>query len=372
MKIKAGREKLLSAFQTTAAVAPARSPKSILQNIKLEVTDSEVTLIATDMEVGIRLEVPGIEVKQSGTVMLPAGQFGAILRESTDEFLNIESSESGTTVYGDRSKFNLPSENPEEFPDVALFEEKKYHEVPALLLRELVRRTVFATDVESTRYALGGVMLEMEENKVTAVGTDGRRLAKMEGPALAVGGHQTVEAQTIVPTRTMQLLERAISATDAEIQIAARTNDILVKSQRATIYSRLVEGRYPKWRDVIPTWSDGQTIELRAGPMLSALRQASIVSRDDSRGIDFTFTEGALVLSGSTADVGDARVEMPITYTGPSITITLDHRYVADFLKVLDPEKNIKFQMRDAESATYSMTDDGYGYVVMPLAKDRA
>ena len=215
-------------------------------------------------------------------------------------------------------------------------------------------------------------MLEMEENKVTAVGTDGRRLAKMEGPALAVGGHQTVEAQTIVPTRTMQLLERAISATDAEIKMAARANDILVKSQRATIFSRLVEGRYPKWRDVIPTWSDGQTVELTVGPLLSALRQAAIVSRDESRGIDFTFAEGALVLSGSTADVGDARVEMPITYAGPSITITLDHRFVADFLKVLDPEKNIKFQMRDAESATYSMTEDGYGYVVMPLAKDRA
>ena len=372
MKIEADREKLLAAFQTAAVVAPTRSPKPILQNIKLHVTENEATLIATDMEVGIQLDVPGITVEQAGTVMLPVGQFGAILRESSDEKLRIESAGSGTAVQGDRSKFNLPSENPDEFPVVASFKEEKFHEVSALLLRELVRRTVFATDVESTRYALGGVMLEMEEEKITAVGTDGRRLAKMEGPALAVGGHQSVEAQTIVPTRAMQLLERAISTNDAEIQMAARANDILVKSVRATIFARLVEGRFPKWRDVIPTWSDGQTIELTVGPLFSALRQASIVSREDSRGIDFTFNEGSLLLASSTAEVGEARVEMPITYSGSPITITVDHRFVADFLKVLDPEKTFKLQIRDAESAAYCMTEDGYGYVVMPLAKDRA
>ena len=101
-------------------------------------------------------------------------------------------------------------------------------------------------------------------------------------------------------------------------------------------------------------------------------RQAAIVSREESRGIDFTFQEGSLVLASSTADVGDARVEMPIAYSGSEKTITLDHRYVADFLKVLDPEKVFQVKIRDGESAVYSTTDDGYGYVVMPLAKDRA
>ena len=372
MKILAEREKLLAAFQTVASVAPARSPKPILQNIKLEVIENTATLIATDMEVGIRFDVPGIEVEQSGTAILPVGQFGSILRESSDEKLRVELSDSGTLVQGDRSKFRLPSENPAEFPEVASFKEEQFHEVPALLLREIVRRTVFATDIESTRYALGGVMLEMAEDKITAVGTDGRRLSKMEGPAHAVGGHQSTEAQTIVPTRAMQLLERAISPEDAEIQLASRNNDILVKRPRATIFSRLVEGRFPKWRDVIPSWTDGETIEMTVGPFFSALRQAAIVSREESRGIDFTFQEGSLVLASSTADVGDARVEMPIAYSGSEKTITLDHRYVADFLKVLDPEKVFQVKIRDGESAVYSTTDDGYGYVVMPLAKDRA
>lgn len=95
------------------------------------------------------------------------------------------------------------------------------------------------------------------------------------------------------------------------------------------------------------------------------------MSSDESRGIDFTFAEGNLVLSGSTADVGQARVELPIQYTGESITVKLDHRFVADFLKVLDADKSIAVEIENAESATLLSTDDGYGYVVMPLAGDR-
>ena len=123
---------------------------------------------------------------------------------------------------GERSEFKLPAENPQEFPAVAEFNESAYHELSARLLRELIRRTIFATDNESSRYALGGVLLEMGTEKITGVGTDGRRLAKMEVPARAVGGHQSGDSMTIVPTKAMQLIERALTDGDAEIQLAAR------------------------------------------------------------------------------------------------------------------------------------------------------
>src|SRR5690606_16446833 len=133
----------------------------------------------------------------------------------------------GTTVRGERSKFELAAENPDEFPVVSTFSEERYHEVPARLLRELIRRTVFATDNESSRFALGGVLLEFEEKKITAVGTDGRRLAKMEGPANSVGGHGSADSMTIVPTKAMQMIERSMGDSDGEIQLAARANEIL-------------------------------------------------------------------------------------------------------------------------------------------------
>jgi DNA polymerase-3 subunit beta len=169
----------------------------------------------------------------------------------------------------------------------------------------------------------------------------------------------------------MQLIERALADPDADVFIAARPNDVLLKTPNATIYSRLVEGRFPKWRDVFPVRQQSVRIDITAGPMYSSVRQAAIVADEESRGLDFSFGEGKLIMAASTADVGQSRVEFPIPYDGEVITVTLDNRFVADFLRVLDPEKICTVEIEDEESAALFTTDDGYGYVVMPLARDR-
>ncbi|HEX7378491.1 MAG TPA: DNA polymerase III subunit beta [Pirellulales bacterium] len=374
MKVVCDREKLLAAFQTASAVAPSRSPKPILQNVKFEATgsgDSDGTMMATDLEVGIRVQTPGIHVDAPGSAILPIGRFQSILRESSDAQIHLETDGTGTLVRGERSEFRLPAENPDEFPVVADFNEQKYHEMPGRLFREMIRRTIFATDNESSRYALGGVLVELTADKITAVGTDGRRLAMMEAPAKGVGGHETGNNTTIIPTRAMHFIERALADGEAEVQLATRANDVLVKTARATIYSRLVEGRFPKWRDVFPRRPDATKIELVVGPVYSAVRQAAIVTDEESRGVDFTFGEGKLLLAGKSAKMGQSRVELPIAYDGTPITITLDPRYLNDFLKVLDPEKNFTLELKNAESAAVCQTDDGYGYVIMPLARER-
>lgn len=371
MKLNCERDKMLSAFLTAATVVSSRSPKVILQNVKLIATPEQTTLMATDMETGIRIDVPGVEVATPGSIVLPVARFSGILRESLDERLVVETDGSDTMVRGDRSEFRLPGENPDEFPDIAPFTEEDYYTLSCGLFKALIHRTLFATVTESSRYALGGVLLEFEPEKVTAVGTDGRRLAKMEGPCRTVGTPGQGEAMTIVPARSMQLIERAMTDLEAEVQIAVRANDILVHSTNFTIFSRLVEGRFPRWRDVFPQRRDSLQITLAAGPLLSAVRQASIVANEESRGIDFTFKSGTLVLSGLTAEVGESWVELPIPYDGPEVMVSLDHRYVADFLKVLDSETTFLFDVQNNESAALMTTDDGYGYVVMPMARDR-
>jgi DNA polymerase III subunit beta len=370
MKITFDREQFSAAFQTAAAVAPRNTPKPILSNVKLEVGDAGAVLMGTDLEVGIRMQVQGVEVEQPGAAVLPVGRFGSILRETSDERLSLEADNQGAVVRGARAEFKLPGADPAEFPTVAEFAEEKYHEVPARLLREVIRRTVFAADVDTGRFALQGVLLELDENTITAVATDSRRLAKMEGPAVSVGGHTNKGMMTIVPARAMHLLERALADGDAEVQIVARTNDVLIRSPRATITSRLVEGRFPKWRDVFPTRTKAVKIELTVGPIFSAVRQAAIATDQDSQGVDFTFADGTLLLAARAADVGQSRIETPIPYDGPKIELTLNHKYVADFFKVLDPEKQFTLEVMDADSAALFTTDDGYGYVVMPLSRE--
>ncbi len=371
MKIEIKREEFLSVFQTAATIAPSRSPKPILQNVKLIAEESGTTLLATDLEIGVRLSVPGVKVNTPGKADLPVTRFNAVLRESSDEILSIETDDSGSIVKGKNSKFKLPAENPDEFPDIVDFEEKSFYEVPSSFFKQLIRRTLFATDAESARFALGGVLLEIEGEKLVAVGTDGRRLAKMEGSIKKVGDPKESESKTIVPTRSMQLINRALPDGDEAIQIVARANDILIKYGHGVIYSRLVEGRFPPWRDVFPKREKAVEMDINAGPIFSVLRQAAIVTSDESRGIDLTFGKGSLVMTNNTADVGESRVEMPIPYDGEDITLTLDHRYFADFLKVLESERTFQLEIESGESAAICSTDDGYGYVIMPLSRDR-
>ncbi|MEN6450464.1 MAG: DNA polymerase III subunit beta [Thermoguttaceae bacterium] len=371
MKATCERDKLLHAFQMAASVAPSRSPKPILQNVKLELSADAATLMGTDLEVGIRVDVPGFAVEAPGKVVLPRDRFGKILTESSDEQLAIESDGRKVLIRGQRSEFQLPSENPDEFPDVIAFEEQKYHEMSARFFREVVRRTVYATDNESSRYALGGVLLELTDKGVTAVATDGRRLACQEGPAKSVGNHTNGDHMTIIPTRAMQLIERALGDNEDNIQLSARENDVMVHSGRSTIYTRLVEGRFPKWRDVFPRREGAAKIELTVGPFYAAVRQAAIVTSDERRGVDFTFGGGKISLAGHGAELGEAHIELPVAYDGAEIGITLDPRYLSDFLKVLAPEQNFTMELRDADSAALCLTEDGYAYVLMPLARDR-
>ncbi len=339
MKITCQRDSLTQAFALAASIAPTRSPKEILLNLKVTASGGRITLTATDMDVGIRLELEeGVEIETEGTALLPVQRTMAILRESNDETLSIETDASGIRVQGAHSRFRLPGNNPDEFPSVASFEEEKYHVIPTRLFREMIRRTVFATDAESSRFALGGVLLEMEDDHVTAVGTDGRRLARMEGNAEAVGGHQTTGTSTIVPTRAIQLIERALNEKDETVDVAARSNDLLVRTPNAVIYSRLVEGRYPNWRQVFPKRERAIQLDMTVGPLFAALRQAAIVTDAESRGVDFTFADGTLKLDASTAQIGESHIDLPIAYDGDPVVLTMDHRYVADFCKVLDSE----------------------------------
>jgi DNA polymerase-3 subunit beta len=350
-------------------VVPARSPKPILQNVKL-VADPESgsILMATDLEVGIRYRVLGVAVDQAGSVILPTMRMGSILRTSQDEELAVEAEEEHLIVRGLHSEWKLPNESPELFPEVPDFGATTYHTIAAADLRRLIRRTMFATDVESTRYALGGVLVELTPESIAMVGTDGRRLARMMAPA---EGDASPVGQPVVPVKALKLIERNLDDTESSVKLAIQAGvAILVQTDRAVIYSRLVEGRFPRYQDVFPSNVDVK-IPLEAGPLLTAVEQASIVTSEESRGVDFTFSAGMLKLASQAADVGSSHVELPIDYNGKSVEITFDPRYLMDALKTLDPEARLTAELIDHKNAAVFKTDDRYTYVVMPLTRDR-
>ena len=375
MKVLCEREKLLPAFQLVASAAPEHSGHPILRNVKLDAGEQGVvTLTWFDSDVGIRMEVSDCTIESPGEVLLPIDDFSAILAASTDERIGIESDGKKTIVQGVHSEFRLPSENPDGVRSLEVVDDQPCHEVSARLFRELIRRTVFATDNESSRYALGGVLLEMTANGITGVATDGRRLAVQEGPARSSGwdvSGETTIAKPIVPTRAMQLLKRALAAglKCGNIQLAVTADDVRIKSGRFPVYARLLKGTFPIWRDIFPQADVVAKIHITAGPLCEAVRQAAIVDSEEAPGVLFNFGDGQLVLPAGGHDQRRSRVELPIAHYGPKISIRLDPRYVADFLKVLEPQQTFVLELRDAETPAVFSTDDGYRYLLMPRAK---
>jgi len=370
MKLQCHRPSLAASLQIVSTVVPTRTPKEILRNVKLQVENGAVTLLATDQEVGIRIELSGVETDSSGEVLLPTNRVSSILRELTEETVNIEVTESSVCIRTSGSEFSLASEDPDEFPDVAKFEGDQYLAIPGAAFREGILRTTFATDQESTRYALGGVLFDPASEKVTLVATDSRRLAVASIPARTEGSDEIANPGPVIPAKAMRLIEKSIANDEEEVQVAISANDILVRCGQSTIYSRLVEGRFPDYTKLINT--DGsQVATLEVDSFHSAVRQAQIVTSEESRGVEFSFTDGQLTLQTVAADVGESKVEIPISYSGGAVSVSFDPRFITEFLRVLKPESTVALHLVDSESAAVFRTDDGYTYVVMPLSKDR-
>src|SRR5260370_38060407 len=185
MKVVCHREGLLAACQLATFAVRSRDVKPVLRNLKAVVENDRCTLMATDLELGIRLEVRGIRMGEPGEALLNTRRFISILRESTDEEMTVEAGPEACRVIGTTNEFEMPGEDPSAFPDVPTFDQENYHEVSAGLLREMIRRTLFAAATgEQLRYgATTGILWELDGTDASLIATDGRRLALMKGAA---------------------------------------------------------------------------------------------------------------------------------------------------------------------------------------------
>ncbi|MCI0685350.1 MAG: DNA polymerase III subunit beta [Gemmataceae bacterium] len=373
MKVVCHREGLLNACQLASVAVAARDIKPVLRNLKAVVDNERCTLMATDLELGIRLDVRGIKVAEPGEALLPTSRLISILRESTDEQLTIEASVDNCLVKGEHNEFEMPGDDPAAFPDIPSFAEEKYHELTAGVLRDMIRRVIFATaSAEHSRFgATTGILWELEGDKATLVATDGRRLALMHGAAQAHGGHSTKGQTAVVPVKAMSLLERNLTEPDETIKVSVRPNEVLMKTERAMIYSRLVEGRFPNYRQVLPAKHNSK-VNLTVGPFLSAVRQAAIMTDEESKRVVFNFAKKKLTLQARGAESGRSRVEMPLDYDGKALEISFDPKFVVDMLRVLEPDTPLLLELTDPSTPAVFKHEPNYLYVVVPLVGSAA
>jgi DNA polymerase-3 subunit beta len=367
MIIQCQRDGLLAACQLVGVAVAARTPKAILTNIKAVAEADRLTLIGTDLEVGIRYELAGVRVEEAGEAILPASRLTSILRESPDAEVAVDADERRCKVSTTASEYEMPSEDPSAFPDVPAFGDAKYHELTAGVLRTMIRRTTFAAAKQDTKYAITGILWEVEDKKARLVATDTRRLALAVGPATVTAPVETKGQSHLVPVKAMSLLERTLHDDGELVKVCLRANDVLFQTEKATIVSRLLEGRYPPYRDIIPKKAAAK-IPLPVEGFLSAVRQAAIMTDEESKRVAFQFAPGKLTLQAHGAATGKSKVEMPLPdFSGAAISINFDPNFLIDMLKVLDPGEVVQLDLVDPQKPALFRAGEDYLYLVMPL-----
>lgn len=366
MKLQCPRHETLSALQLVSSAVPGRNQRPILQNVKAIAGDDHCSLLATDLEVAIRRELENIPVDKPGEILFPAVRILAIFREAPDEELVIQSEGQKTTVRGQATEFELESEDPATFPDIPSSNGDGYHEITARTLKAMLRRTSFAAAAESPRYAMTGTLWELEGNKIRLVATDGRRLAMAEGEAVVHGNHSTKSTTHVVPTKAGRLLEQNLDDPEDLVRVTIRPNEAFFTTGQATIYTRLVEGRYPAYKDVFPKKSVIK-VPLVTGAFHAAIRQAAVMAENESRRVVCSFGPKKLVLRSQSAEAGRSQVDLPIEHSGKTVEIAFDPRLLTDMLRVLDPADEVAIELTDGDSPALFRAGNDYSYLVMPL-----
>lgn len=364
MKVICNRGALLEALLVTGNVVAARTPKPALQCVKLSAEGSELTVSATDLEVAIRYRDTQVEVSEAGDVLVPADKLRDIVRESMDDTLSIESAAEMVQVKGADSVFKIYTQPTDAFPPVPGYEGEADFQIPGGQLKQLIGQTIFAAAKESTRYAFNGVLLNVKGKRASLVSTDGRRLAEARGD-LVGGGDDKEARRAIIPVKALSLIDRLIDDPEEPVGFQLKENQVIVHTPSATLTSSLVEGQFPPYEDVVPKDTD-KKMTASAADFLSAIKRASLLTTEDSKGIRLAFNKKGLVLSSQAPGAGEATVNFPCKFEGADIEIGFNPAFLIDALKVVAAEE-VAFEMTASNRPGLLKGGPNFQYVIMPV-----
>ena len=365
MKVICNRQALLEALAVVGNVAATRTPKPVLQCVKLSAADDKLVLAATDLEVAIRYSDTQVQIEQAGEILLPADKLRDIVRESVDDTLSISIEGDQAHIKGNDSHFKIFTQAVSEFPPVPDFEGEADFEVNGGLLKQLIGQTMFAAAKESTRYAFNGVLVTAKAKKLTMVSTDGRRLAFAKGDLLTEKALSKDGAKAIVPTKALNLIDKLISDVEEAIGVQIRENQVIFHTARATLTSNLVEGTFPPYEDVIPKEADKKMTAATAD-FLSAVRRAALLTTEESKGVRFTFGKKGLVLTSRSPESGEATVNFACKCEGGDVEIGFNPAFLTEALRVVDTDE-IELEMTAPNRPGLVKGGANFMYVIMPV-----
>ena len=369
MRLTVSTSLLLDAATYAASVAAPKSPKRILECIAIRATKADgVVLEATDLDVAVRLKLAEGRVEKEGTVVVPAARLVSVLREISEKDVTLVGADGRLEIDTPDCHFRVNGDDPGELPVLPVFPAKAAFSVQLGIFRRMVRRTVFATAKEAGRFALHGVLLRGTKGLLEMVGTDGRRLARATHAVDLSGGKgATGEVKVIVGAKALGLIDRVASDDSAMVEVALEERQILFRVGGAVLASRLIDGAFPSYEEVIPKPSK-KMFSIRAGDFATALRRASLLTTKESQSVQMEIAPKKMTCSSRAADIGEAKIEVEIPYEDSTEKLGFNPSFLLDALKVMDQAGDVKFEFTNGKSPGKLSDGDGYVYVVMPVS----
>jgi DNA polymerase-3 subunit beta len=372
MKFKINQDHFSNGLQQVLNVVGARATMPILSNVLIEAEEGHISLTTTNLDLGIRCRIKA-DVSEPGGLTLPVRKLATIIRELPQNEIFIETNENNQAkITSGGSNFKIMGISTEEFPPLPTFENRHVFELPQTEIVSMLKSVSYGQSSDENRYILNGVYILFADEQLTLVATDGRRLALT---ALDTEISEDNAGSLILPAKTVAELERLMGKGD-KVKIAFNDRqaafEISIDDSSDTglvdhlyLVSKIVEGNYPNYRQVIPKETEHR-VKIERELMLECVHRAALVTSDKSNSVKLKVSKNLLEISGSSAEYGESHESMAIAYDGPEVQVAFNPQFLIEPLKALTKDE-VFFEFKDELSPGLFKTLDNFICVVMPL-----
>jgi DNA polymerase-3 subunit beta len=351
MNLTISKEQIINGLQAVQNVVSTRTTLPILSNVLLRAEGDRLEFTATDLDVTVACGVEA-KVKKPGATTVPVKRLFGIVRELSNMEIDLEVDEKNAcSVRSGSSFYKINGLSADEFPPLPKFKEDKKVVLPQETLKGMMKKTSFAISTDESRYVLNGIFISLKDHKMTMVATDGRRLA-------------LVDEEMDVPEKSRLLQDKG----EVEIHYAENQASFSLKDEKGSsvlIVTKLIEGNYPNYRQVIPAETK-ERVALVREEFLHALRRAEIMTSEKSNSVKLSFGKNRLEITANSPEVGEAKESLAINYKGPDIAIAFNPKYVIDPLNALVNDE-VFLELIDELSPGVLKINGPFLYVVMPM-----
>jgi DNA polymerase-3 subunit beta len=365
MNLTITKDQIIAGLQAVQNVVSTRTTLPILANVLIRAEGSHVEFTATDLDVTVACKVEAKVVKPGATT-LPVKKLFGIVRELQGE-IEIETDDKNlSSIRSGSSFFKIHGLAADEFPPLPKFKDDKKVSQPQENIRAMIRKTSFAVSTDESRYVLNGIFISLKEGKMTFVATDGRRLALVDEE---VDISEKSAGEFIVPAKAITELNRLLQDKgDVELKFGENQASFALKNENGfsvLLITKLIEGNYPNYRQVIPGEAK-ERIPVGREELVQALRRAEIMTSEKANSVKLTFGKNVLTITANSPEVGEARETMAINYKGKELAIAFNPRYLIDPLNALT-EDEVFIELIDELSPGVIKINGPFLYVVMPM-----